>query len=172
MTNGQPNAAQPGPQPPLFDQKAAPAAPPQKKSGALKWVIIGGCGCVFVVILFSAVIFGGVFWGLNKAKQTVEPTLNGHAQAIMSGDMDAAYAFCSEEFKTSTDRQQYEDFVNTYKVVLTAPDKSFNSFKMENNIMTVGGTVSTPDGQTYPVSYQLIKKGDQWLIYGIDIGNQ
>ena len=147
------------------------AAPQKKKSGALKWILIGGCGCLLVAAIILGLIGGLAYFGINKYKQTIEPTLNGHAQAILNGDIDGAYAYCSDEFKAITDRQAYEVFVQSYKPILTAQNHSFTNFNLNNNLLTVRGSVTTADGQFYPVTYQLIKKGDQWLIYSINIGN-
>ncbi|MBN1521841.1 MAG: DUF4864 domain-containing protein [Candidatus Aureabacteria bacterium] len=144
---------------------------PKKKSGALKWVLIGGCGCVLVIVILAGLFGGGIYWGLKKFNAMIDPTIGAHAQAILEGDIDKAYSYCSEEFKAGTDFQTYQAFVADYKEILTSPDRSFTNFEMKNNLMTVSGSVTTSDGSYYPITYDLIKKGDTWYIYNIRIGN-
>ena len=51
------------------DMGTAPAPQP-RKSGALKWVLLGGLGCLFLVLLGVGGCIGTVFWALNKAKDS------------------------------------------------------------------------------------------------------
>ena len=151
-------------------QNPAPEVPQKKKSGALKWVLIGGCGCILVIAIFFGLIFGGVFWGFKKVNAMVNPTIKAHAQAIIEGDIDKAYSYCSDEFKAATDRQSYQVFVETYKDILISPDYKFNKFNMQNNMLRLDGSVTTQDGNYYPITYIFIKKGGKWYIYTINIG--
>ena len=178
MTNGQPSSTPDQGnyykqnQSPPAGTPGTPGAPPQKKkSGALKWVFIGGCGCIVLIALLVALISGAVFMGINAGKKVAEPIITEQVQAIESGDVDAAYALCSEEFKAITDRNSYEDFVNTYKAALTAPNRSFSNVNREGDILTLSGNATTATGEVYPVKYQFIKKGETWFIYSIYIGN-
>jgi hypothetical protein len=62
------------------------AAPPPGKSGALKWVLFGCLGLIFVGGLVTA---GVVWWGVRKAKQVVDPGLASRNPALAAAKMIA-----------------------------------------------------------------------------------
>ena len=160
MTNGQ-NIA----------QEPVPGAPQKKKGGALKWVFIGGCDCLVVFGIIIALIVGAAVMGVQKFKSTIDPTLSAQTQALIDGDIQTAYSYCSSAFKANTDLQNFEAFVNAHKPVLTSPDRNFTSFNLQNNLLTMEGTVTTAQGKVYSVTYKFVKEGDKWLIHSINLNN-
>jgi len=48
----------------------SPAPAPPRKSNLLKWLLIGGLGCFFLIILGIGGCIGTLFFALNKAKDT------------------------------------------------------------------------------------------------------
>ncbi|MCK5707657.1 MAG: DUF4864 domain-containing protein [Candidatus Aureabacteria bacterium] len=150
-----------------------PSQPPAKKKSPLKWILIGGCGCIVIIILFVALLSGGIFMGIKSGREVADPLISKQAAAIENGDIDAAYALCSDDFKAGTDRAAYENFINAAKAVLTIPlnDYTFNSVNRTNNVLTMQGTAKMSDGNTIGVEYQFIKKGEEWYFLNIKIGN-
>lgn len=45
-------------------------APAPKKSGAFKWLLIGGVGCLLVMLLLGGGCIGTIFFALSKAKDS------------------------------------------------------------------------------------------------------
>lgn len=170
MTNGQ----NPAPTQPASSQPPQAQVFEKKKNNTWKWIVFGGCGCFFVLVLAIVLIFAAVI-GIKKAiEKPVLPVFTAQVEAIKSGDMDKAYSYCSDEFRQITDREAFEVFINKGKKVLTAPKNSFNNAKRENNVIVLKGNfvITNENGQveTYPVTYQFINKNGQWLVNGINIG--
>ena len=148
-------------------------APPQKKGSALKWILLGGCGCVTIGIVGAVLLFSGVFFAakgiLKKADKKFSPVIDRFTQLLIENDINGSYAMCSPEFKRATDRESYENFVNSYIDILTSRNRTLTRYSFRNNIHTLFYEVTTSKGKTYYLQYGLVNINGQWYIYAINI---
>ncbi|MEM7456690.1 MAG: hypothetical protein AAF456_20260 [Planctomycetota bacterium] len=94
------------------------AAPPKKSGGGMKWVIIGGLGCLGVVGICIAGIVGMGFWGLNMVQSNPE-FLSSKAAVESSADIQGAVGNPVTVGDASLPQPDPSGRQNTF--VLTAP---------------------------------------------------
>ena len=132
------------------------------KKGMPVWQkIVGGIVAAIIIIVVIAL------WATSGMMDSVTR----HMDALKAGNIDAAYAETSGAFQQSTSLEQYGAFVETYPILTEYSEKSFPSRSVENNIGQVDGTLTAPDGTVVPISFQLVKENDTWVILGINLGN-
>lgn len=128
--------------------------PPQpKKSGVLKWILIGGAGCALVIFLLAGGCIGAIFWGFAQAKK--EPVYVQSLQKVQA-DPRAATALGSPiEGATPTHFNfNTTNSSETASVVyaVTGPkgsgSVSADAYKDLNNKWTFKSLTFTANGQT------------------------
>ncbi len=132
-----------------------------KKGMALWFKIL--IGAVVAIIL----IVGIAMWATSGMVDTVTR----HMDALKAGDIETAYSETSGAFQQSTSLEQYNEFVKSYPILTDYTEWSLPSRSVENNIGTVEGTLTAPDGTVMPIAFQLVKENDAWVILGINLGN-
>ncbi len=132
------------------------------KKGMALWLKIL-IGAVVAIILIISI----AMWATSGMMDSV----NRHMDALKAGNIDAAYAETSGAFQQQTSLEQYNEFVKSYPILTDYVEKSFPSRSVENNIGTVEGTLTAPDGTVMPIAFQLVKENDAWVILGLNLGN-
>jgi hypothetical protein len=85
-------------------------------------------------------------------------------KALRSGDVIAAYAFTSGDFRNSTSLANFEKFVNNNPSLKRNLKSSWDERSIENNTGTLTGSLTAVDGTVTPVEYRFIKENGEWKI--------
>lgn len=88
--------------------------------------------------------------------------------AVQQGDIQGAYDQTSAAFRTSTDFERFQQFLNTSGLIRYASG-SWGSVSFENNTGTVKGTVTTTDGAVIPLTVHLVRAETTWQIQRIEL---
>jgi TM2 domain-containing membrane protein YozV len=132
-------------------------------------------GKVIAWVLGTFILFFGCFIGLivsvvvagtGPAVQVV------HAQmdAIKAGDYDKAYALTSPEFQSGTKMDDFKGFASSYKELkdntdITLNDRTINA----DGTAVLKGSVTSKDGSTAAIVYEMVKVDGVWKIQSINI---
>jgi hypothetical protein len=142
------------------------APPPAKKRGPLFWAGGGCCGCLVLLVILAGVIGGGAFFMTNAIVDVTRAQI----ADIKKGDMDAAYARMSDEYRAQHSKDDFVAFVGRHPGLKENTDSTFMNRNVKNDIGTLGGTL-TGGGTTEPVTYTLAKENGAWKITDIEFGN-
>jgi pSer/pThr/pTyr-binding forkhead associated (FHA) protein len=153
--------------PALPSEPMAPApAPPKKGKGPLFWVATGCCGCMVLVVAFVALIGGAAFTMTADAVAAVR----GQLSDLKAGNVDAAYARFSEEYKSRVSREEFEVLVSRHAALRENADSTFWKRSIENDKGSLSGVLTSTSGAHETVSYRLVKEGGGWKIADIEFG--
>jgi hypothetical protein len=95
--------------------------------------------------------------------------VRGQIADIKKGDMDAAYAKMSDDYRQQHSKEDFEAMVAAHPSLKANTDSTFFNRNVKNDTGTVGGTL-TGGGTTEPVSYSLVKENGNWKISDIEFG--
>lgn len=150
-----------------MDPKAVETAgQPAKASNPLKWVVIIGCGCLALACIGFALFFGGIAGIAIAATQPAADAAKRHVDLVRGGQVDAAYQETSQAFKSGTDRQEFQAFVEQNQALYTATDLSFTSRNVQNQTATLSGTAKGPQGEV-AIGFVLVHENDAWRVQGV-----
>ena len=147
--------------------------PPAKKSSK-KWWVIGIAIVLFLCLIVSgiAALFGfGVFSFYSSVSAPVGPVKD-QLKAINSGDFEAAYEYCSNEFKKETSYDDLVVIIEGNPQIYKSRSSSFNEVNIKNGVATVSGTITGKDGTVTPMVYQLVKENGKWKILNFKKGSR
>jgi pSer/pThr/pTyr-binding forkhead associated (FHA) protein len=163
-----PASARPASRPPALPaEPVAPSAPPPKKGkGPLFWVATGCCGCMVLVIALVALIGGAAFHLTADAVAAVR----GQLAELKAGDIDAAYARFSDEYKSRVSREEFEVLVSRHAALRDNADSTFWKRSIENDKGAISGVLTSTSGARETVSYRLVREGGTWKIADIELG--
>ena len=127
-----------------------------------------GIGIGVVVIAVIALI---VWWVISLTNVLVEPVARQLA-ALKAGNMEAAFAETSEQFRQVTPMDAFVAFVDQYPALKDAADYSFPRRKISNNEGSIDGTITSSTGGVTPVEYRLVYENEAWkiLFIGVNTG--
>lgn len=85
-------------------------------------------------------------------------------------EIDKAYQdHTTREFRQKTSLAEFKTLVDKYKVLSNSARFQFQSFYVENDIVTLGGELHAKDGVVVPVEFDFVMEDSQWKIMGIQI---
>jgi len=114
------------------------------------------------IIIVVVVGIGSVFY---FTKDMVDAR-DGFFSAIKDNDLDKAYSWLSEDFKTSTSIEDLKDFVEINGLG-SYQQASWSSRSIEVGQGEISGAVITESGNTVPLTVGFVKGKDGWKIYSI-----
>ena len=135
---------------------------PPKKSKK-KWWILGGCGCLVLLILLGLAIFLGGFGIYKSIAKPVGP-IKDQLQALNQGNYEKAYGYGSQAFKEATSLSDFKKIVQLNPQIFKSQKSSFTKINIEGGVATVTGTITGEDGTVTPMLYQLVKEEGKWKI--------
>jgi pSer/pThr/pTyr-binding forkhead associated (FHA) protein len=163
-------AGRPASRPPALPSEsmapAPPPPPPKKGRSPLFWVATGCCGCMILVVAFVALIGGAAFHMTADAVAVVR----GQLADLKAGNMDAAYARFSEDYKARVSREEFEVLVSRHAALRENADSTFWKRSIENDKGAISGVLTSTSGAHETVSYRLVKEAGGWKISDIEFG--
>lgn len=140
------------PQPPSFgnafppSQPAPPAGPPKKKTN---WALIGGVGCLSLVVVCCILPIGGFFAGNANAKSNAEDAVEDIAAAGRARDADRLYALLDNYARSSTDRARFPEAMNNCVGLTTNTAVTIDDVRIDHpfdDFIIARVTYQTPTG--------------------------
>lgn len=130
-----------------------------------KWlkIVLGvaaGLAAAIAIIVWIAL------WATSGIVEVAERQL----AALKAGNMDAAYAETSEQFRQQTPLADFTAFVGQYPILKEHASHSFSNRKIENGVGELNGTLTSPTGVVTTIQYRLVKENDAWKILYLNIG--
>jgi hypothetical protein len=123
---------------------------------------VGCCGCLLLVAIFAAAIFGGTYYATKGAADATHAWL-GHVRSSQSAEVQAGL---SESYRAQLDEQQLDAVIS---VIARSQDATFPGRSVVNDRATMTG-VLTGGGPPQPVVVRLVKEGGAWKIDGVTLG--
>jgi len=149
----------------------AAVPPPKKGKGPFFWVVTGCFGCVTMVVLFIALIVGGVFFW---TRGTVEVVNTGLAD-LRQGRIDDAYGRLSTEYRARFSRAAFERAIAAHPALKDNAQGRFwppaGSVQIVNDRGRVKGPLISSSGQREDAVFDLVKESGEWKIAAIEIGD-
>jgi hypothetical protein len=140
-------------------------APPAKKGKSpVFWIATGCCGCLLLVLL-------GVFGAVSMAwfgTKGVRDAAHAQLEDLRKGDLDAAYARCSESYRAQVSAPDFLAFVAEHPALAENAEASFPSTSVQNEVAELGGVLTSRSGQREPVRYRLVKEAGEWKVDRIE----
>jgi hypothetical protein len=148
----------------------AAAAPPKKGKGPFFWIVTGCFGCLTMVILFVALIGGGVFYWTRGAVDVVSAQLTD----LREGRTDDAYGRLSQEYRVRLSRADFERAIASHPSLKENAEGRFwppgGSVRIVNERGRVSGTLVSASGQREDAVFDVVKESGQWRIASIEVG--
>lgn len=119
---------------------------------------------VFIVALALGVVW--LFYSTPDLTHTVEGQLTALRQNKIS---EAYYEYTSKEFQSTTSLDAFRQFLKSHPILLETKSIEIDEHKVEDNIGSLKGTLTSAAEETALIQYYLIKEGDRWKILRIEI---
>jgi hypothetical protein len=146
------------------------AGPPKKGRGPLFWIVTGCFGCLTMVILFVALIGGGVFYWTRGAVDVVSAQLTD----LREGRIDDAYGRLSREYGARFSRAEFERAIAAHPSLKENAEGRFwppsGSVRIVNERGRVSGTLVSTSGQREDAVFDIVKESGAWRISSIEVG--
>lgn len=121
-----------------------------------KKILLGILGFIVLVVVLAFVL-----------TKSISDVANKQLQALRQGDMVAAYALTSKDFRAQTSFSDFEKFVNTYPALKNNKSTSWSEREINNGQGSLKGKLIALDGGVTPIEYKLVKENGEWKILGI-----
>jgi predicted component of type VI protein secretion system len=145
-------------------QMPAGPAPARKGRSPLLWIGVGCCGCVLLVALVAAAIFGGTYMTTRAPAEAAQQWL----AEVRQGQAAAAQAGLSEGYRGQADSSEFE---HATQAIARSKDATFPVRSVQNDRATLTG-VLTGGGSPQPVVIHLVKEGGAWKIDKVELGGE
>lgn len=120
-----------------------------KKILKVLWAILG-------VVIFIIILALALTSSLPKAADAM-------FASIKSGNMQEAYSYTAEQFKSSTTLEQFEAFVEQVGL-RTFKNATWTKREIANNQWFLKWTITLENGGTIPMEIWFIKENGEWKI--------
>ncbi len=147
---------------PVPQMPAGPAAA-RKGRSPLVWVGVGCCGCLLLVVVVAAAIFGGTYMATKGAADAAHAWLG----QVRQSQSTAVEAGLSESYRSQLEPGQLEQITT---LVAQSKDATFPGRSVENDRAVMTGILTGGGGPPQPVVIRLVKEGGVWKVDGVTLG--
>jgi FHA domain len=148
---------------------SASPANPRKGKGPLFWGLLGCGGCLTMIVLFVAVIGGGVYFMTKGAVNGVEAQI----AALRAGSAEEVYEHFSEQLKAHMSREDFEALLEEHPALKDNAEANFwppaGSVSVVNDRAQITGTLVSRSGLKERVSFELAKEEGEWKISALSV---
>ena len=142
-------------------QIPAGAAPAKKGRGPFFWIGAGCCGCLLLVVLFTGILGGGVWFMTRGAAEAAQARL----QQLRDGEITAVWQNgLSTAYKATLDPQGLEDLVARHPGLREYRDATFWRRSVDDKRAVLAGVLTSASGPPEAVTIRLVKEGGEWKI--------
>lgn len=134
-----------------------------------------------LLITISILLISGFTFAVDSLKKVPMPMTSEEAQpitdviesmliALKLNDTHRAYfAFTSKQFQQATSFDQFKEFAVRYPEFGKFQSITFQDKHLAGDIATFTGTLTTQDGTTSNIKFDLIRENLQWKIMGMQM---
>ncbi|MGI1679847.1 MAG: hypothetical protein K6L75_13985 [Cellvibrionaceae bacterium] len=115
-----------------------------------------------IVVVFVLAI-GAVFFFTGDMVKTGDSFF----ESLKAGDIDAAYSFLSEDFKSSTNEEEFRRFIQD-NALSGFEESSWAERSISGGRGVLTGSISTAGGGVVPLKLSFVKGPDGWKIYSVE----
>ncbi len=133
------------------------------------FLIIGGVALLLVLLVGG--IGGGIFWLIWEGTSEPVRVTRDHLDAINKEDYPRAYDLLSASLKVELSLEDFTNHVRANPQIFKTSDSTFSNRKIENDVCTLRGTVTSSEGGKTPVRVTLVNEGGEWRIRGFRWGD-
>ena len=119
-----------------------------------------------LVVALVALVGGAAFHMTADAVAVVR----GQLADLKSGNIDAAYARFTDDYKARVSRDEFEVLVSRHAALRENADSTFWKRSIENDRGQISGVLTSTSGTREMVSYRLVREGGAWKISDIEFG--
>lgn len=116
------------------------------------------------ILIFIGLILGIAFYATSGLADAVNDQLS----AIRSGDYAKAYSYTSSEYQKKSSLNDFKKFIENSPALKKNERIFINNRKFTNENGFVKGTLTSKDGTSTPIEYELIKEHGEWKILEIN----
>jgi hypothetical protein len=127
--------------------------------------VSGCCGCLTLILLLAAAVFGY----LRFAQQGAVDAVQGEFTEIREGKIDKAYDRLSSSYKARMTRGDFETLLNQHPVIRSNKEVKFPETQIVNDTAHLAGTVTSATGDTEKITVDLQKEGGAWKIASLEL---
>lgn len=138
----------------------------QVQDSSFKKILLVAGSVIAGVFIYVACLITLVFYLTSPMTNVIQSQL----KALRAGDMALAYSYMADQSETNVSFEDFKNYVDTHPAMMNNTDASFNERKIESGQAYAKGTLTTNDGNHYPIEYMLIQQGDTWKIIGLRVG--
>ena len=125
-------------------------------------LILLGIGLLFILLIVA--IGGGVFWLVWEVTAEPVQVTRDHLDALNHEDYPRAYGYLSASLQTELSLEDFTNHVRSNPQIFKTSDSTFSNRKIENDVCTLRGTVTSTQGGKTPVKVTLVKEREHWRI--------
>lgn len=163
MTTVPPAGSPPPPSPPY---SAPPPQVPPRKSGWVKWALLG-CGLILLILI---VIVGAIWFGVMKVTEGPERVVREFLEAAAAGDAARAHETFSVPLKEVQPLEDLAAMLEQNPALFATTDATFSSRNVDMAGAELSGTVTLESGTKMPASFGLVRENDDWKLLSWNIG--
>ncbi len=118
---------------------------------------------LLVILVIIVIVIAAVFLmtsGVTKSADTF-------FRSVREGNLTAAYAQVSEDFKAATSQELFETFLKN-SALLNYQTATWTSRSVSGKTGELEGTVETSDGGSIPIKIMFVKEQSKWKILNIN----
>jgi predicted component of type VI protein secretion system len=146
-------------------QMPAGPAPMKKGKSPFLWIGVGCCGCLLLVGLVVAAIFGGAYMSTKGAADAAHAWI----VEVRQGQTQAAQAGMSDGYKSRADAEELE---RLSQAITHSKDATFWNRSVENDHAKLSGVLTGGDGPPQPIVVHLVKEGGAWKVDKVTLGTE
>ena len=125
-----------------------------------------GCG-VLLVVLFIAI--GGGIWAVFQITAPAANSATHFVNTAHAAGPAAAYAEAAPSLRAAIPEPAFEAQLKQLRLD-QATSVSWSNRNINGDVATLSGTAKTASGDTTPITIQLVKSGDRWLVSNMSYG--
>ena len=139
--------------------------PPKRRLSGCVLAAMAGAALAALTIVILLVVLGAASRLTGPAVEALEA----HFAALKLGRIETAYQGTSAAFQKVTPLEAYRHFLEGNPALMDVSGAKFDDRGIENDLVTVKGTITDSHGQSRGVQAQLRKEAGVWKIQAIDV---
>jgi len=124
----------------------------------------GGCGCGVVFLVATVGLL--ITIALGRAVEAMRE----HVERVAAGEVEAAHAACTDDFRAATGLEAFEGFVAAHPEIYEATDLEVRDRALEDGVATLRVVARGPDGAAH-VRFELVEERGVWRIRNVWAGD-
>lgn len=122
-----------------------------------------------VLVSLATIIVVGMLMFVFTITAPAVDSAKAHLDDLRVGKIEDAYNATAQAFKSETPLPEYKKFLEQYPALQHVRELSLGDRSLQNQRVSLKGTVTTTENAVLPISIRLVHEGGQWRILGIEV---